>query len=90
MPDGQVAPRNPEQRPPGLRAGADQGHPQPDGDDRDHQGRTAGLHRRPAPAPLTADALETGDDLQLPEHDMPAPLAAVRHRFPPAPRHGAA
>jgi hypothetical protein len=47
--------------------------------------------RRPAPAPLTADALGTDDDVRLPEHEAPAPLAPVR-RFPrrPASRHRAA
>ncbi|WP_230862493.1 zf-HC2 domain-containing protein [Amycolatopsis camponoti] len=48
--------------------------------------------RRPAPAPLNADALGTDDEVRLPEHDAPAPLAPVRGRFPrrPASRHRAA
>ncbi|MEU0791110.1 zf-HC2 domain-containing protein [Amycolatopsis sp. NPDC005961] len=48
--------------------------------------------RRPAPAPLNADALGTDDEVRLPEHDAPAPLAPVRNRFPrrPASRHRAA
>lgn len=48
--------------------------------------------RRPAPAPLTADALGTEEDVRLPPQDAPAPLAPVRSRFPrrPASRHRAA
>ncbi|SEF37407.1 Predicted anti-sigma-YlaC factor YlaD, contains Zn-finger domain [Amycolatopsis pretoriensis] len=48
--------------------------------------------RRPAPAPVSADALDNGDDVRLPEHDAPASLAPVRPRFPrrPAGRHRAA
>lgn len=51
-----------------------------------------GHRRRPAPAPLTADALGTGgDDVRLPGADAPAPVP-VRARFPrrPAGRHRAA
>jgi len=47
--------------------------------------------RRPAPAPVNADALGTLYFGRLPYHDAPAPLAPVR-RFPrrPASRHRAA
>ncbi|MDQ7803028.1 zf-HC2 domain-containing protein [Amycolatopsis sp. A133] len=48
--------------------------------------------RRPAPAPLTAGALDTGDDATLPGPDAPEAPAPARPRFPrrPAGRHRAA